>query len=164
MKELIQIRDAVMQALEDAGLCVLAAFPAGRMKQYDGPVAAVAVGAAEGKNLGFCNYLGQIYDEEAGTVRELYGKQLDAVIATDIRASSAADCETGCEKAADTLLGGLPSGLRPGELAWEALCWEKETGMFLRRGKLRCQALFTAQTEEEAATFLDFTLRGVLTT
>ena len=164
MKELTQVRDAVVSALQGAGVTALAAFPAGRAKQYSGPVATVGVGAAEGKTLGFCNYLGQRYDEEAGTEVELYGKQLDAVISVDLRAPSAAECEKGCETAADVLLGGLPEGIRPGELQWEALCWEKETGMFLRRGKLRCQAVFQAQAKEDGTAFLDFLLKGVMKT
>ena len=60
------------------------------------------------------------------------------------------------------LLGGLPEGIRPGELSWEALTWEKETGLFLRRGKLRCEALFLAEAGEEGETFLDFILKGVM--
>lgn len=62
------------------------------------------------------------------------------------------------------LLGGLPAGVRPEELSWEALQWERETELFLRRGRLRCRALFTARAEEEGQTFLDFVLKGVLTT
>lgn len=112
--------------------------------------------------MGFCNYLGEVYDQEAGTMRELYGKQLEGDITVELRAERAADCEAGTEKVADILLGKLPSGIRPGELRWEALSWEKTTGMFLRRGSLRCQAVFTAQTDEEGETFLDFILKGVM--
>ena len=162
MKELTQVRDAVIRALEAAGVPALAAFPEGRAETYDGAVAAVAVGAAEGKALGLCNYLGEVYDEKSGTVRELYGKQLEGEITVDIRAERAADCERGCETAAEVLLGGLPAGIRPGELRWEALVWEKALGMFLRRGSLRCQALFAAQSREDGALFLDFVLKGVL--
>ena len=39
----------------------------------------------------------------------------------------------------------------------------KETGMFLRRGTLKCQALFLAEADEENATFLDFRLKGDMT-
>ena len=162
MKELTQVRDAVVSALEEAGLTALAAFPAERAKRYDGAVAAVAVGAAAGATIGFCNYLGEVYDEEAGTVRELYGKQLEGDITVDVRASRAADCEAGCETAAEVLLGGLPSGIRPGELRWEALQWDKSTGMFRRRGALRVQAVFVAQSAEDGETFLDFILKGVM--
>jgi len=162
MKELAQVRQAVIDALNHAGLTALEAFPDSRAKAYSGAVAAVAVGAAEGKNLGFCNYLGEIYDEDAGTVRELYGKQLEGDIAVEIRSVRAADCEKGFQQAAEILLGGLPNGIRPGELRWEALAWEKSTGMFLRRGSLRCQAVFVAESQEEGEPFLDFILKGVM--
>lgn len=163
MKELAQVRDAVVSALQAAGLEALAAFPADRAKRYGGAVAAVAVGAAEGKAMGFCNYLGERYDETAGTVRELYGRQLEGDIAVEIRAERAADCEAGCETASGVLLGGLPEGIRPGELRWEGLAWEKSTGMFLRRGTLRCRAVFVAQAREDGETFLNFILKGVMT-
>ena len=164
MKELTQVRDAVLAALQTEGLEALAAFPAGRARQYGGPVAPVSVGAAEGRMLGLCSYLGEIYDEAAGAVKELYGKQLEAVIFVDVRGARAADCESGCETAAEVLLGRLPAGIRPGEVRWEALAWEKETGMFLRRGQLRCQAVFAAKGGEEGTAFLDFVLKGVLKT
>ena len=163
MKELSQVRRAVLQALERSGLLAVEAFPEGRAESYGAAVAAVAVGAAEGKNLGFCSYLGERYDEEAGTVRELYGKLLEGEITVDIRAERAADCEAGCEQAAEVLLGGLPAGIRPGELRWEALAWERATEMFLRRGRLQCQAVFTAESQEDGGLFLDFILKGVLT-
>ena len=113
--------------------------------------------------MGFCNYLGERYDETAGTVRELYGRQLEGDIAVEIRAERAADCEAGCETASGVLLGGLPEGIRPGELRWEGLAWEKSTGMFLRRGTLRCRAVFVAQAREDGETFLNFILKGVMT-
>ena len=142
----------------------MAAFPPERVKQYDGAVAAVSVGTAEGKAVGFCNYLGQVWDEEAGTVEELYGKQLEAVITVEIRAARASLCEEGCAAAAEVLLGRLPAGIRPGELNWEALTWERETGLFLRRGRLRCRAYFLARAEEGDTVFLDFRLKGAVTT
>ena len=162
MKELMQVKQAVIDALNGAGVMAIEAFPDSRAKAYAGAVAAVAVGAAEGKTMGFCNYLGEVYDDEAGTVREIYGKQLDGSITVDIRAERAVDCEAGCQQAAEVLLGGLPSGIRPGELRWEALGWEKSTGMFLRKGSLLCQAIFVAQSQEDGEVFLDFILKGVM--
>ena len=162
MRELGQVRRAVIDALNAAGVTALEAFPDARAKAYSGAVAAVAVGTSEGKTLGFCNYLGECWDEAAGTVRELYGKQLEGEIVVDIRAERAADCESGCEAAAEVLLGGLPAGIRPGELRWESLQWEKTTGLFLRRGVLRCRAVFVAESTEDSEAFLDFILRGVM--
>ena len=164
MKELFQVQQAVIRALNDAGVESIEAFPDGRAKAYAGAVATVAVGTVEGKPMGFCNYLGEIYDDAAGTVRELYGKQLEGSIAVDIRAERAADCESACRQAAEVLLGGLPNGIRPGELCWDALTWEKTTGMFLRKGTLRCQAVFVAQSQEDGELFLDFILKGVMQT
>ena len=92
MKELAQVRRAVIDALNAGGVTAMEAFPADRAKRWPGAVAAVAVGAAEGKMLGFCNYLGEMYDQEAGTVRELYGKQLEGGITVELRAERAADC------------------------------------------------------------------------
>ena len=162
MKELVQVKEAVIRALKDAGISAMEAFPDSKAKVYPGAVATVAVGAAEGKMLGFCNYLGEIYDPEAGTVRELYGKKLESDITVDLRADRAADCEEGCQRAAEVLLSGLPAGIRPGELRWEALVWEKTTGMFLRKGHLQCQAVFVAQSQEDGELFLDFILKGVM--
>jgi len=161
MKELRQIRDAVIGALQGAGLAAEAAFPEKWAAERKTPLATIAVGAAEGKAIGFCGYLGEVRDA-SGETREVYGKQLEGEIIVDIRAERAADCEDGGETAAAVLLGGLPEGIRPGELSWEALVWEKETGLFLRRGKLRCKALFLAEAGEETGVFLDFILKGVL--
>ena len=162
MKELTQVRDAVLDALTGAGICAMEAFPDGLAKAYTGVVASVSVGGVEGKTMGFCNYLGEYYDQSAGTVRELYGRQLDGEITVEIRAVRAADCESGCEQVAEVLMGGLPTGIRPGELRWEALQWEKNTELFLRRGTLRCQAVFVAKGSEDGESFLNFILKGVM--
>jgi hypothetical protein len=161
MKELIQVQQAVIRALKDAGVETIEAYPDSRAKAYTGAVATVAVGTVEGKTMGFCNYLGEVYDDAVGTVRELYGKQLEGSIAVDIRADRAADCESGSQKVSEVMMCGLPSGIRPGELCWEAMTWEKATGMFLRKGSLQCQSVFVAQSQEDGELFLDFILKGV---
>lgn len=161
MKELRQMRDAVISALRAEGLAAEAAFPDKWAAERKTPLATVAVGAAEGRALGFRGYLGQTRGKD-GEAREVYGKRLEGVITVDVRGARAADCEEGVETAAAALLGKLPEGIRPGELRWEALAWEKQTGLFLRRGKLQCEALFLAETGDEEPEFLDFMLKGVL--
>ena len=162
MNELLQLRAAVIRALREGGLIALEAFPTGRAKRYPGVAASVSVGAAEGKTLGFCNYLGERCDVSSGQVWECYGKRLEAEILVDLRGETAADCEEGCAAASSVLLSGLPEGVRPGELRWEEVKWERETGLFLRRGRLQCSALFLAQSQEGEPVFLDFQLKGVL--
>ena len=80
----------------------------------------------------------------------------------EIRAEQVAVCEDGCAVASEVLLERLPDGIWPGELRWEAVRWEKETGMFLRRGTLQCRALFLAQEQAEDGAFLDFILKGAM--
>ena len=161
MRELRQIRDAVISALRTEGLAAEAAFPEKWAAERKTPLATVAVGTAEGRALGFDGYLGEIRGED-GQVREVYGKRLEGVITVDIRAPGALECREGGETAATVLLGTLPEGIRPGELSWEALAWERETGLFLRRGRLKCEALFLAESRDEGPAFLDFILKGVL--
>lgn len=162
MNGLNQVRDAVLAVLTGAKLTAVASY-AGPAKRYAGPVVTVDVAETMGRTAGLCSYLGQSWDEDSGTVRELYGRQLEVGLSLEVRAPAAADCETAMETAAEALLCTLPSGLRPGEQSWEAVCWEKETQMFLRRGRLACRAFFLAQTDQEGETLLDFILKGVMT-
>ena len=138
MNELGQIRTAVLTALKDAGIEALEQFPEEKIKAYTSAAATTQ------------------------TVRERYGKELTGQITVELRAERAADCEAGCERATEVLLSGLPEGIRAGELTWEAISWEKTTRMFLRRGTLVCRALFLAESEAKAGTFLDFRLKGVM--
>ncbi len=161
MNGLGQICAAVIAALQDAGITAVSAYE-GIAKRYDGPVAAVDVESAAESAPGMGNYLGQAADPETGEIKELYGWQMDAKILLEMRAPSASACEQTMETAADVLLGGLPSGLRPQEMAWEGISWDKRNGMFLRKGTLRCKAFFTAESGEEAGTLLDFILKGTM--
>lgn len=162
MNGLQQVRQAVIDALNGAGLKAVPAFD-GAAARHTGAVAAVDVGAVSGKPAGLGNYLGQQYDEKAGTVRELYGRQLDLKLTLDIRAERAGDCEAACETAAEVLFaGGLPSGLRMGEQSWEAVCWDKKNQTFLRKGAVEAKGFFTASVDEESGRLLEFTLKGVL--
>ena len=104
MKELRQIRDAVISALRAEGLAAEAASPGKWAAERKMPLASVSVGAAAGRALGLGGYLGQTRDGK-GEVREVYGKRLEGVITVDVRAERAEDCEMGGETAASALLG-----------------------------------------------------------
>ena len=145
MKELCQIRDAVICALRGAGLEAGAAFPDQRVQKHPDTFAVAAVGGAEGKAVGFCNYLGECIGPDG-----------------NVRGNTAGDCDRGCETASDILLGGLPEGIRPGALKWDPLCWDKNLQMFLRHGSLSCSALFVASQREDEGGFCDFILKGAL--
>lgn len=163
MNGLNQVRGAVVQVLEDGGLTALAAY-AGKAKRYDGPVITVDVAQAAGRAMALCSYLGKTYDEQAGTVKELYGRQLEVAISLEARAPAAEECENTMEAASELLVNRLPAGLRMGEQSWEAVSWDRDNQMFVRKGRFCCRAYFTAETDQEAGTLLDFILKGVMTT
>ena len=163
MTGLNQVKAAVIRTLKQAGLTAVAAYD-GAAKQYGGAVAAVDVASAGGKTAAFDSYLGQVYDPVQNTVTERYGRMLEVTLSIEVRAPTAAECEEGCEKAADALLtGGLPAGLRLGGQSWEAASWDKTNQMFLRRGQAVGRAFFTAAAEADSGQLLDFILKGVVT-
>lgn len=159
MNGLNQVRDAVINVLKGAGLAAISAYE-GAAREYDGPVASVDVAAAEGKSVGLSGYLGEKRDEKTGSVRELYGVQMDVTISIGVRAAKAGDCETAMEVAAGGLLEKLPSGLKLEKMSWNGIAWDKATGMFLRKGSAACRAVFLAEDPGDTGTFLDFILKG----
>ena len=116
MRELTQVCKAVVEALKSAGVTALEAFP-DSAKRYEGAVAAVTVGAAEGKTLGFCNYLGEVQDSATGAVRELYGKQLEGNITVDIRAERAGTVRQAARRRRRRCWGAFRQAFDPGSFA-----------------------------------------------
>ncbi len=161
MNGLNQVRDAVIDALKGAGLAAMAAYE-GAAKEYEGPVASVDVAAAEGKSVGLSGYLGEKRDEKTGSIRELYGMQMDVTISLGVRAAGASDCETAMEAAAGALMEKLPAGLKLEKMSWNGIAWDKATGMFLRKGSAACRAVFLAEDSGDTGTLLDFILKGTI--
>jgi hypothetical protein len=161
MNGLNQIRDALIQTLKDGGLQTNAAF-SGEAPRVTGPVVSVEVSGVVGKPVAFGGYLGEVYDEETSTVRERYGRRLEAEIQLDARSPEAAGCESAMEQASDALAAGLPAGLRLLEESWDGPVRDGTNRCYLRRGHLKCLAYFTAETAGESGVLLDFALKGVL--
>ena len=98
---------------------------------------------------------GRVLAQQAGEL----GAEVTVSVATELGAE---ECDRALETLHQVMLEGLPSGLRPKELCWEEAAWDQETAMFLRRGSLRCEAVFTAQAEEDNELVTDFILKGVV--
>ena len=161
-----QVRDAVSDALEKAGLVVCPAFSPGWAKQYSTPVAAVGLRSGESRSDAFNSYLGRQLDPDTQAPLEVYGMRLDMTLSLDIYApaeSGAAGCDQALNILHQVMLDGLPSGLRPTELRWEEAEWDETTSMFLRKGCFSCSAYFVATATEEGAWLTDFILKGVVT-
>lgn len=161
MSGLNQVRDAVIIALKSMGIAAIPAYE-GTAKRHERAVVCVDVAASEGKPVGLSSYLGQIFDPQRGTFRELYGMQISVKVCLDVRSEQAVDCEVAMESAAETMMKGLPSGLRLGEMQWAGITWDKSTGMFLRKGTAKCRATFVAEDPCEDGILLDFILKGTM--
>ncbi len=159
MNGLEQVKEAIAAALERAGLRAVTAYGPEKLAKYDGPVVAVGLRRGECRQAGLWDYLG----ESGGG--EVYGRRLDISLSLDAWAEAeigAERCQQALERAYEAALDGLPAGIRPGEMVWEEVKWDKETGMFLRRGTLRCGAYLLATVREETGELTDFILKGVL--
>ena len=159
-----QVKVAIAAALERAGLRAVTAFGPKRLEAYGGPVVTVGVRRGECRQAGLWDYLGE--REEKGARREIYGRRLDITLSLDAWADAetgAERCQQALERAYEAVLNGLPAGIRPGEMVWEEVKWDRETGMFLRRGTLQCGVYLLAAAREETGELTDFVLKGVLT-
>ncbi len=166
MNGLEQVKTAIAGALEGSGLAARIAFAPGWTKEYSGPVAAVGLRTGESRGGALGSYLGQRVDPETQVSREIYGMRLDLTLSLDVYcppALGAAGCDGALETLHRVVLGGLPSGLKPTELKWEESAWDEDTGMFLRKGSLCCEAFFTASVSEDGALITDFILKGTVT-
>lgn len=160
-----QVKQAVIQALEQAGARAIAAFSPGWARRYDTPVVAVGLRTGESRGTAMGNYLGQQVDPATNLTREIYGAQLELTLSLDIyspAAAGAAGCDETLPLLHQVMLEKLPSGLKPLELRWEETGWDESSGMFLRRGSLLCSACFLAAATEEGGPLTDFILKGVM--
>lgn len=165
MTGLEQVKSAVANALENAGIAAHTAYTPGWAKAYQEPVVAVGLRTGESKGGTLGSYMGQRVDPDTLACQEVYGMRLDLVLSLDIYCppgKGAERCDGVLEALHQVMLNGLPSGLRPTELKWEETVWDGDTSMFLRRGSLACGAFFVAETAEEQFELTDFVLKGVV--
>lgn len=166
MNGLEQVKTAIANALEKAGVAAHTAYTPGWARAYQEPVVAVGLRTGESKGGALGSYLGQRVDPDTHACQEIYGMRLDLVLSLDIYCppgEGAGRCDDVLETLHQVMLNGLPSGLRPTELKWEETVWDGDTSMFLRQGSLACGAFFVAETAEEQFDLTDFILKGVLT-
>ena len=165
MNGLEQVKLAIAEALNNAGIAAHTAYAPGWAKAYREPVVSVGLRTGESKGGALGSYLGQKVDPDTLACQEIYGMRLELVLSLDIYCppgEGAGRCDSVLEGLHQVMLNGLPSGLRPAELKWEETAWDGDTAMFLRRGSLACSAFFVAETAEEQFDLTDFILKGVL--
>ena len=165
MTALQQVKTAVVDALESAGLTAMSAYSEEQLKKYATAVTAVGLREMRLTESGTMEYLGEKYDAVRDATLEVYGKKMTLALSLDVyapRALGAEGCEAAAEEITQVMMSALPSGLRVKELAWESTEWDKTYGMFRLSASAEYEAYFTAETAEETAVFTDFILRGVV--
>lgn len=166
MNGLEQVKRAIADALEKAGINARTAYEPGWAGAYHGPVVAVGLRTGESRSGALSSYLGQRTDPGTRVSQEVYGMRLELTLSLDIYCppgDGTAGCDGVLEALHQIMLEGLPSGLRPTELKWEEAAWDEDTSMFLRRGSLACGAYFVAAASEDGLLLSDFILKGVVT-
>ena len=158
------VRREIIRRLQEGGLLAEAAYDREMAGAYAQAVIAVGIRSCGTAESGLGSYLGETYDEETAAWRAQYGRKLELVVALDAYSPAGAGQEGCCaalERAHDLLTGQPVSGLRFGEMDWGEVRFDRDTGMFLRQGSLRCSAFLVAAVEEESGLLLDFRLKGV---
>ncbi len=142
MRELNQIRDAVVTALAGGGAVRRwrLSGPAGQAVRRPGGGGGRGHGGEPDRGILQLSGRG-LRPGDGDTVRELYGKQLEAVISVEIRGQRAADCETGLRNGGGGAAGRTARRHPPrgAELGGPVL-GAGDGGLFLRRGRLQCRA------------------------
>ena len=158
------VRQAVVERLRAQGVQAEAAYSREWAGRYQGAVVAVGVRGFASTSAGLGSYLGAVWDREAGTDREIYGRQAELTLALDAyapREAGAAGCLAALEAAHDALTVSPAAGLRPGRMDWGEARFAPDSGMFVQRGSLQCGAFFVAAVEAETGLLLSFRLKGV---
>ena len=160
-----QVKMALTEVLDGAGLAVMSAYSEERLKKYSTAVTAIGLHEMNVTESGAMEYLGERYDAVHDTTPEVYGKKLTLVLSLDVyapRTLGAGEFEDTAEKITQTMLSALPSGLRVRKMEWGQTAWDKTYGMFRLSATAEYDAYFTAEVEENTAVFTDFILRGVV--
>lgn len=160
-----QVRAEIVGKLRCAGIDAVEAYEDEHFQERSAPVVAVGARQTELTDAGLMNYLGERYDTPSGRVVEVYGRKLKMTVALEAyapRRKGARGCERTAEAASEALLAGRIDGLTPVALDWERTEWDKEYGMFVRRGTAHCTAYFVATADEESAVLTEFILKGVM--
>ena len=157
------VRDAVVTALQNAGLEAGAAYPHSAVPA-SGSVICVGIARAEDCSPGFARYLGVQNDPERGE-REIYGLQCLMTVCLDIYAPlSAADGAGDCLALFDTAAGVIDGcGIRLKALRCGEPAPDRVSGMMHLRGEAEGTALLTAVSDSgDERSFSNFVLRGEL--
>ena len=112
MTETGQVKAAVVERLEAAGLTAISAFEEERMRRHASSAVVVGVRQMRIEQMGLIDYLGEICEAD-GSHTEVYGREMKLQLSVDVytpRELGAGESERTAEAAAQALMAALPGG------------------------------------------------------
>ena len=159
-----QVRAALAQKLEEAGITTVAAWERMKIPQLTGTAAVLGVQETESDSAALWNYLGEQWDDENGAPVERYGRKLRLALYIDFYAPkvAAGEIEKCCQTLEEILISDFTECIRTDSVQRGEISYDSISGYLKCRCTVSCAAYFTATRVEEGALLTDFTLKGVL--
>lgn len=160
------IRGAIVDHLRAAGLEAVTAWEGGGRLERDCPVVAVSLrkcGVASG---GFANYLGERLGEDSGLWEAVYGRRVTLTLGLDLYASVAVGgqaVEATFEKLVTALTENPMEGMNLEAISCGEIGYDEGERLLKQTAEAECQ-LYLYAVEAEGDSFLDFKVKGGLTT
>ena len=158
MDELIA---ALLQALKNAGITAVKAFPEGMMPKLSGPVTAVGIQEMKSAANGAYTYLGMQTDA-AGAARALYGRQLETQALLKVycpRSAGGRACMAESERVA-ALLAGMAGSVQIESFSAGPCSYDAASDCFRCTITAKTRAYLYALANDDETEFTDFILKG----
>lgn len=147
--------NAVLTALEEAGIPAIRRLPGGSMPRLTGPRAAVGLESIKAAPGAAYDYLGTEYSDEFGDV-ERYGRKMDAVLLVRVFAPDGASVSS---RVCTVLMGGF-DGVTVKDISASMAEFDPVADCFVTEVRADVSAYLYAQSASDEDEFLDFRLEG----
>ena len=157
-----QLRQAVVQQLNQGGLDAAAALEPQAQRDWPGPVAAVSLRGVQCAPGGFDHYLGLRRDPEKGEEAECYGRRVELTLGLDLyapRSGGQSACQAALARLSELLLSGGAGGLDVVELTAQEVQFLHQEGLYRLPAQCRCAGWLIARADS-AGCFTDFEVKG----
>lgn len=151
------VLNAVLTALQEAGIPAVKAVPEGVMPRLKAPRAAVSLEKVRAANGGFYDYLGIEETEDRGFV-ERYGRKMEATLLISVFSPDSRDMASSVYA---VLAAGF-DGVTVGEMTAEKPEFDSVADCYVTKIRAEMHAYLYAESTGDDEEFLDFTLEGEL--
>lgn len=164
--KLDELQTELAAFLTQRGIPAMASWRSDRREDKNSPVILVSLEKLDCESAAMQDYLGQTLDEATGMWQERYGRRAKITFVLDVLAAPSVGMQE-CRNVFGQMLRVFqqekPVGLGVRELIGEEPEYDEKEGLLRLRCHLECAGWLYA-AGEEAGTFLEFTLRGDVST